>query len=45
LGTNICIWLYQLLLWVFWMANMIGPFFWALHGLSNSDRPWDLPMS
>jgi hypothetical protein len=24
---------------------MIGPFLWVLHSLSNSVRPWDLPLS
>jgi hypothetical protein len=31
--------------WVFWRAVMLGPFLWALHSLSNSVRPWDLPLS
>jgi hypothetical protein len=31
--------------WVFWRAVMIGPFLWMLHSLSNSVRPWDLPLS
>ena len=43
LSADICIWLFQLLCWVFWRAVMIGPFLWAHHNLSNSVRPWDLP--
>ena len=31
--------------WVFWRAVMLGPFLWALHNLSNSVRPWELPLS
>jgi hypothetical protein len=31
--------------WVFWSAVMLGPFLWPLHSLSNSVRPWDLPLS
>ena len=31
--------------WVFRRAVMIGPFLWVLHSLSNSIRPWDLPLS
>jgi hypothetical protein len=31
--------------WVFRSAVMLGPFLWALHSLSNSVRPWDLPLS
>jgi hypothetical protein len=31
--------------WVFQRAVMLGPFLWVLHSLSNSVRPWDLPLS
>jgi hypothetical protein len=31
--------------WVFRSAVMISPFMWVLHSLSNSARPWDLPLS
>jgi hypothetical protein len=31
--------------WVFLRAVMLGPFLWVLHTLSNSVRPWDLPLS
>jgi hypothetical protein len=31
--------------WVFWSVVMLGPFLWVLHSLSNSVRPWDLPLS
>ena len=31
--------------WVFQRAVMIDPFLWVLHSLSNSVRPWDLPLS
>jgi hypothetical protein len=31
--------------WVFWSMVMLGPFLWVLHSLSNSIRPWDLPLS
>jgi hypothetical protein len=31
--------------WVFWRAVMIDPFWWVFHSLSNSVRPWDLPLT
>jgi hypothetical protein len=31
--------------WVFQRAVIRGPFLWALHSLSNSVRPWDLPLN
>jgi hypothetical protein len=31
--------------WVFQRADMLGPDLWALHSLSNSVRPWGLPLS
>jgi hypothetical protein len=31
--------------WIFQESVMIDPFFRALHNLSNSVRPWDLPLS
>ena len=31
--------------WIFWSLNMLDPLLWALHSLSNSDKPWDLPLS
>jgi hypothetical protein len=30
--------------WAFQSAVMLGSFLWALHILSNSIRPWDLPL-
>jgi hypothetical protein len=43
LGANNCIWISCFR--VFWRAVMIGPCLWAFHSLSNSVRPWDLPLS
>jgi hypothetical protein len=40
LGTNISIWFFQLLCWVFQRAVMIYPFLWVLHSVSNSVRPF-----
>jgi hypothetical protein len=31
--------------WVIHRAVTIGTFLWVLHCLSNSVRPWDLPLS
>jgi hypothetical protein len=31
--------------WVFQSAVILCPFLWVLHNLSNSVRPWDLPLS
>ena len=31
--------------WVLRSVAMLGPFLWVLHSLSNSVRPWDLPLS
>jgi hypothetical protein len=45
LGTNMCIWLFQPLCWVFQRAVMIGTFLWVLYSLSNRVRPWGLPLS
>ena len=30
--------------WVFRSEVMIGPILWVFHSLSNSVRPWDLPL-